>query len=211
MAEKVALKKTLEQLGIAPTDEIMQRYNIINKGLWLLLEQGKIGREELKSRRFRLLFDEFGLKASEFEAAKLYGELLGVGHYYVDGAHELLEELCGKYSLYIVSNGTTSVQKGRIASSDIEKFVKGIFISQEIGVNKPAKAFFDACFAQIEDKDRDAFIIIGDSLTSDILGGVNAGITTIWFNPRGKENNSDIRPDYEIRLLGEIPELGRAS
>jgi len=207
MAEKVALKKTLEQLGIAPTDEIMQRYNLINKGLWLLLEQGKIGREELKSRRFRLLFDEFGLKASEFEAAKLYGELLGVGHYYVNGAHELLEKLCGKYSLYIVSNGTTSVQKGRITSSDIEKFVKGIFISQEIGVNKPAKEFFDACFAQMENADRDASIIIGDSLTSDIQGGVNAGVRTVWFNPKAKQNNSGIIPDYEIHSLAEIPAL----
>ena len=207
MAEKIALKKTLQQLGINPTDEIMSRYSVINQAQWRLLEEGKIAREELKSRRFRLLFEEFGSDASEFEAAQLYGELLGVGHYYIEGAHELLEELQGKYALYIVSNGTTSVQKGRIASSDIEKFVKAIFISQEIGVNKPAREFFDACFAQIEDNDRDASVIIGDSLTSDIQGGANAGITSVWFNPHAKENNTDIRPDYEIRSLSEIPAL----
>ena len=172
-----------------------------------MLEQGKIERNKLKTSRYRVLFDKFGFDASEFEAAKTYEVLLGIGHYYIDGAHELLEELQDKYDLYIVSNGTTSVQKGRIASSDIENFVKGIFISQEIGVNKPAKEFFDACFAQIEDKDRNASVIIGDSLTSDIQGGINAGITSIWFNPHGKENKTCIRPDYEIRSLAEIPAL----
>ena len=207
MAEKIALKKTLQQLGVEPSDEIMLRYNIINKAQWLLLEEGKITREALKSRRFRLLFDEFGADASEFEAARLYGELLGIGHYYIEGAHELLEKLQGQYDLYIVSNGTTSVQKGRIASSDLEKHVKSIFISQEIGVNKPAKEFFDACFMQMENQDRNASVIIGDSLTSDIQGGINAGIVTIWFNPRAKENKTGIRPDYEIRSLDEIPAL----
>ena len=172
-----------------------------------MLERGEITRDALKTSRYRKLFDRYGFNASEFEAAKTYEVLLGIGHYYIDGAHELLEEMQGKYDLYIVSNGTTSVQKGRIASSDIENFVKGIFISQEIGVNKPAKEFFDACFAQIEDKDRNASVIIGDSLTSDIQGGINAGITSIWFNPHGKENNTGIRPDYEIRSLAEIPAL----
>ena len=207
MAEKIALKKTLKQLGLDPTEEIMARYSIINQAQWRLLEEGKIEREELKSRRFKLLFEEYGANASEFEAAALYGELLGVGHYYIDGARELLEKMCGKYDLYIVSNGTTSVQKGRIASSDLEKFVKVIFISQEIGVNKPAKEFFDFCFSHMENQDRAASVIIGDSLTSDIQGGANAGIASIWFNPQGKENHTGIYPDYEIRFLKEIPAL----
>lgn len=207
LAEKIALRKTFQQLGIEPTDELMADYSEINKEQWRLLEQGKITRNELKTRRYRLLFEKYGISASEQEAAKTYEVLLGIGHHYIDGAHELLEELCSRYDLYIVSNGTTCVQKGRIASSDIESFVKGIFISQEIGVNKPAKEFFNACFAQMENADRDASIIIGDSLTSDIQGGVNAGVRTVWFNPRGKANNSGISPDYEIRALTEIPAL----
>lgn len=207
LAEKIALKKTFIHLGIEPTEELMRDYSAINKEQWRLLEQGKITRDALKTRRYRLLFEKYGLEASEQEAAKTYEVLLGVGHYYIEGAHELLEEMCGKYDLYIVSNGTTCVQKGRIASSDIENFVKGIFISQEIGVNKPAKEFFDACFAQMENKDRGASVIIGDSLTSDILGGVNAGVKTVWFNPKAKDNNSGIRPDYEVRTLAEIPAL----
>jgi len=207
LAEKIALRKTFQQLGIEPTDELMSAYSEINKEQWRLLEQGKITRNELKTRRYRLLFEKYGISASEQEAAKTYEVLLGIAHHYIDGAHELLEELCSRYDLYIVSNGTTCVQKGRIASSDIESFVKGIFISQEIGVNKPAKEFFDACFAQMENADRDASIIIGDSLTSDIQGGVNAGVRTVWFNPKAKQNNSGIIPDYEIHSLAEIPAL----
>lgn len=207
LAEKIALKKTLMQVGVDPTDEIMASYSEINKEHWRMLERGEITRDALKTSRYRKLFDSYGLETSEFEAAGAYEVLLGVGHYYIEGAHELLEELCGKYDLYIVSNGTTCVQKGRIASSDIEKYVKGIFISQEIGVNKPAKEFFDACFAQMDGAKREESVIIGDSLTSDIQGGANAGITSIWFNPNGKENNTGICPDYEIRSLAEIPAL----
>ncbi|MBQ3575406.1 MAG: YjjG family noncanonical pyrimidine nucleotidase [Clostridia bacterium] len=207
LAEKIALKKTFEALGIEPTEALISTYSEINKEQWRLLEQGKITRDALKTRRYRLLFDQFGLNASESEAAKTYEVLLGIGHHYIDGAHELLEELHGKYDLYIVSNGTTCVQKGRIASSDIENYVKGIFISQEIGVNKPAKEFFDFCFAHMENAAKEESVIIGDSLTSDILGGFNAGITTVWFNPHAKENKGNIRPDYEVRSLAEIPAL----
>ena len=123
------------------------------------------------------------------------------------GAEELLEALYGKYPLYIVSNGNLSVQEGRIASSGIAKYFGEIFISQQIGFDKPRKEFFDACFARIPGFDRERSIIVGDSLTSDIRGGINAGIKTCWYNPRGKAAREDIRPDYSIAELNELPGL----
>ena len=107
------------------------------------------------------------------------------------GAPELLEELYRKYRLYIVSNGTAKVQEGRIGSSGIAKYMDGIFISQILGANKPDKQFFDICFAEIPDFSLSETVIIGDSLSSDIKGGINAGITTVWFNPKRIENDSD--------------------
>ena len=112
-----------------------------------------------------------------------------------------------KYQLYMVTNGTARVQYSRIASAGLAPYFKDIFVSQEIGVNKPEKAYFDACFAKIPGFDREKAIIVGDSLSSDIRGGKNAGIKTCWVNPKGKEAPAENTPDYEIKSITELEEL----
>ncbi|WP_230398963.1 YjjG family noncanonical pyrimidine nucleotidase [Novisyntrophococcus fermenticellae] len=203
-AERIALSNTLKQLGIEPDEHILSRYSELNLAQWKLLEQGKISRNEVKLRRYRLLFDEYKIDCSAEEAARIYENMLGMGHYFIDGAEKLLKELQEQYSLYIVTNGTKSVQTGRIKSAALEKYFQGIFISEDIGFNKPSREFFERCFSGIPDFEKESTVIVGDSLTSDILGGINAGIKTIWFNPEHKINNSDILPDYEIALLNEL-------
>ena len=118
-----------------------------------------------------------------------------------------METLYGRYRLYLVTNGTTCVQKGRIASAGIAKYFEEIFISEEIGYDKPSARFFEYCFSRIPDFSRDRAVIVGDSLTSDIQGGINAGIRTIWFNPKGQADDADIRPDLVVGSLSEIPAL----
>ena len=206
-AEKIALTKTLVHLGIEPCEETLSLYSRINQAHWKRLELGEIKREEVKVGRYRELFKSLGVDRDPVEATAYYENMLAIGHYFIDGAPELLEELYGKYRLYIVSNGTAKVQDGRLVSSGIAKYMDGIFISQRLGADKPDARFFDICFSAIPDFFRGETVIVGDSLTSDIKGGKNAGITAIWFNPRHAENNSEIKPDYEISALGELPEL----
>lgn len=203
-AECIALTGTLKQLGIDPKEHILKRYSELNLAQWKLLEQGKISRNEVKIRRYRLLFDEYKIDCSAEDAAGIYEHMLSMGHYFIDGAEKLLKELQEQYSLYIVTNGTKSVQTGRIKSAALEKYFQGIFISEDIGFNKPSREFFEHCFYKIPDFKKESTVIVGDSLTSDILGGINAGIKTIWFNPEHKINNSDILPYYEIALLNEL-------
>lgn len=206
-AEAVALAKTLEKLDIEPKETTIRRYSQINAGRWELLELGVITREEVLTSRFDMLFEELGVKRSGYEAQLLYERLLGIGHYFMPGAEELLKKLYGRYELYIVSNGTASVQDSRIASADIGKYFNGVFVSQRVGFDKPRKEFFDSCFAQIPGFVHERAIIVGDSLTSDIRGGINAGIKTCWYNPRGKQGREDILPDYSISGLDELPIL----
>lgn len=149
LAEKIALTKTLIYLGIEPKEETLSRYSVINLSQWKLLEQEKITRDEVKIRRYQLLFDELGIDCSSEYAAEYYEALLGAGHYFVDGAEELLKRLSKDYRLYIVSNGTAEVQKSRIESSGIAKYLDDIFISQQIGFDKPNVKFFDHCFSSI--------------------------------------------------------------
>ena len=206
-AEKIALTKTLVHFGIDPTEETLALYSTINAAHWKRLELGEISREEVKVGRYRELFKTIGVECDPVKATAYYESMLAIGHYFMPGAPELLEELYGKYRLYIVSNGTAKVQEGRIGSSGIAKYMDGIFISQILGANKPDKQFFDICFAEIPDFSLSETVIIGDSLSSDIKGGINAGITTVWFNPKGIEIDSDIKPDYTIKELSEVPGL----
>lgn len=206
-AEKIALTKTLVHFGIDPTEETLALYSTINAAHWKRLELGEISREEVKVGRYRELFETIGVECDPVKATAYYESMLAIGHYFMPGAPELLWELYGKYRLYIVSNGTAKVQEGRIGSSGIAKYMDGIFISQILGANKPEKQFFDICFAEIPDFSLSETVIIGDSLSSDIKGGINAGITTVWFNPKGIENDSDIKPDYTIKELSEVPGL----
>lgn len=206
-AEKIALTKTLVHFGIDPTEETLALYSTINAAHWKRLELGEISREEVKVGRYRELFETIGVECDPVKVTAYYESMLAIGHYFMPGAPELLEELYRKYRLYIVSNGTAKVQEGRIGSSGITKYMDGIFISQILGANKPDKQFFDICFAEIPDFLLSETVIIGDSLSSDIKGGINAGITTVWFNPKGIENDSDIKPDYTIKELSEVPGL----
>lgn len=206
-AEAAALARTLTDMGIKPKPEILSRYSRINAQQWELLEEGRITREQVLIRRFDILFAELGIDRPGAEAKEIYERYLSIGHYFMDGAPELLEALWEKYELYIVSNGTAAVQAGRIGSAGIAKYFRRIFISEEIGFNKPSREFFDRCFEMIPDFDRERTLIVGDSLTSDIRGGINAGIKTCWFNPKGKPGRVDIRANYEIRSLSQLPEL----
>ena len=206
-AEEVAIKITLRHVGVEPTDEVVKRYSEINQAQWKLLEKGILTRAEVKLRRFALLFEELGVEQDAEYARSFYEETLSHGHYFMDGAEALLKSLFGKYELYIASNGTTAVQNGRIKSANIARYFQRIFLSEEIGEVKPSKAFFDCCFAEIPQFDRREAIILGDSLSSDIQGGINAGIKTCWFNPKGDEDRGDIHPDYEISSLDDFSTL----
>ena len=206
-AERIALSKTIREFGLEPTEEVLCRYHAINKWHWEQLELGAMTREEVLVGRFSMLFRERGIEASAVQIARAYEKNLGIGHYFLPGAEEAVEQLSQKYRLFLASNGTASVQKGRMTSANLYRFFEKVFVSQEIGHNKPSKAYFDACFAQIPDFDPAKAMIVGDSLSSDILGGINAGIKTCWVNPAHAEAKKGICPDFEIGALHQLEAL----
>ena len=206
-AERIALSKTIRRFGVEPTEEVLARYHVINKWHWEQLEQGKLTREEVLENRFGVLFSELGVAVDKSACARAYEKNLSIGHYFLPGAEAAVEALSKKYRLFLASNGTASVQHGRMTSANLYRFFEKVFVSQEIGHNKPSKAYFDGCFAQIPGFDPRKAIIVGDSLTSDILGGIHAGILTCWVNPDHAPGRDDIRPDYEIEALPQLEAL----
>ncbi len=205
-AEDIALRKTLKEFGIEPTDQVCARYSQINKEHWQRLERKELTRPQVLVGRFRMLMEELGISADAQTCSVRYTENLAIGHYFLPGAREALESLSKKYPLYIVSNGNLPVQRGRLASANISHLLSGIFISQELGADKPDPAFFQEVFRRIKGFDPSKAIIVGDSLTSDIKGGKNAGILTCWVNP-GHKACGAIVPDYEIESISQLEAL----
>ena len=175
--EHKALTKSLLHFGIEPSEEVIALYSSINLSLWQALERGELEREEVLVRRFRLLGESCGLSLDAV-AMRVYYELrLSEEHTLYEGALPTLDYLKDRYRLYIVSNGTALVQNRRLDESGLRGYFDGIFISEELGVNKPHPEFFDKVF-ELTGGARDEAIVVGDSLTSDILGGINAGVLT---------------------------------
>lgn len=206
-AEAEAIRRTLAEIGIEPTDENVALYSRINRSCWAKLETGEYTREEVLHNRFDMLFAALGVTGDSHLTQRMYETRLSYGAYYLEGAEELLDELFGKYRLYLATNGIVNVQTRRIKDSGIGKYFDGIFVSEKIGYNKPDKRFFDAAFSEIPDFYLCETVIVGDTLTSDIQGGINAGIKTVYFNKNGRKNDTGITPHYEITSLGELPQL----
>lgn len=205
-AEHLAIGKTLAQFGLTADETVTTRYSAINRAHWEALERGELTREQVLTGRFATLFREFGIAVDAQKVARQYEDNLSVGHYFLPGALEALQELSRHYKLYLASNGTAKVQAGRLKSADISKYFEKIFVSQQIGADKPSLAYFQRCFEQIPGFDPDRAMIVGDSLTSDILGGIRAGIATCWVNP-GHKPVGQIRPDWQIEALSQLPGL----
>ena len=203
-AERIAVAKTLKDFGVEPTDAVLSRYHVINRQHWERLERGELTRDQVQEGRFRVLFEELGREADPVAVTRAYEHNLGIGHYFLPGAEAAVQSLHKKYRLFLASNGTASVQHSRLTSAGLYPYFEKVFVSQNIGFNKPSKDYFDACFSEIPGFDPQRAMMVGDSLTSDILGGINAGIKTCWVNPSHAPARADIQPDYEIENLSQL-------
>ena len=205
-AEKYAIRTCFEQFGLGVcTDEMLADYSVINRRYWQRLERGEMTKSEILIARFADFFAKYGLDtgcAPAFNAQ--YQISLGDTFCFHDQGLETVRALQGKVKQYAVTNGTKVAQQRKLSGSGLDKLLDGVFISEEVGVEKPGIGFFQKVWETIGTYAPDEVMIVGDSLTSDIRGGNNAGIVTCWFNPQEAATPDGIRIDYEIRNLAEV-------
>ena len=202
--EYFALKEALEELSLPSTDHHIERYSEINMKYWKMLERGEIDKKSLMLARFVEFAREFGFEAKAQPLSDLYMSNLSRQAQLFDGALELIEKLSLKHRLFIITNGVKSTQDGRFGISPITKYFEKIFISEVVGAETPSLEFFDAVINGIEGFEKQKAIVIGDSLSSDIKGAVNAGIDCIWYNPDSKEAPQGWNITYTVRCFDEI-------
>jgi len=206
LAERAAIRACFEKFGLGElTEEMLANYSAINASYWKRLELGELTKGQVLRGRFEEFFAAYGLDTGcvdDFNAE--YQVRLGETVVFNDNGRELVQRLRGKVKQYAVTNGTLVAQRGKLKNSGLDLLLDGVFISDVVGVEKPGKGFFDAVFAAIGEYEKDEVLIVGDSLTSDIQGGNNAGILCGWYNPGGEPVPEGLRVDYDIRDLNAV-------
>ncbi len=210
-SERAAIRKGFAAMQLGEcTEEMLRDYSAINLRYWKRLERGELTKVEILTLRFREFFGKYGLDTGCVEAFNAQYQLdLGDTICFHDDAFSLLTALRRRYRQYAVTNGTAAAQHRKLERGGLKGILDGWFISDELGAEKPSPVFFDRALervrAQLGPVEREEVLLIGDSLTSDMRGGENAGIPACWYNPGGAENTTGVRFDREIRDLNELP------
>ena len=211
-AESAAVKVLFREFGLGEcTDDMIRRYSAINVVYWQRLERNELTKPQVLVGRFEQFFSEINIDprlAAPFN--EQYQYRLGDTIAYRDDSPNIVRTLRGKVRQYVVSNGTVVAQRRKLERSGLGALMDGVFLSEELGVEKPNPAFFDRVFEHIAPVDRSQILIVGDSLTSDMQGGINAGIKTCWYDPEQTPVPEGYRIDYVISDLHQVlPILGQ--
>ena len=211
-SESNAIKAAFEHFNLGTcTDEMVARYSAINLKHWKMLERGEITKDQVKVLRFVEFFEKEGITSvSPEDFWHFYEEALPDTVEFIGDSYSIVKALSADCRQYIVTNGTKSVQTVRLEKSGFDKLFDGVFISDEVGFEKPDIRFFEVALSAASDCANDEIMIVGDSLSSDIKGGANAGIVTCWYNPAGNEPDASERIDYEIKTLDEVLSIVKA-
>ena len=206
-SEHDAIAETFAHFGLPHDDATIAIYSEVNDAHWKMLERGEIEKKVLMWKRFEAFCARTGLEADPCALAADYLKTLSTKSYMIEGAPEVCAELAKKCRMYVITNGDKRVQQGRFTPSPLAKYFDRVYISEEVGFEKPDIRYFEAVMKDIPDFDPAATLVVGDSLTSDIRGGIRAGLDTCWYNPKGKPVPADIPVTYVINDLAELPGL----
>lgn len=202
-----AIKILFKEKGLNYTDVVFPTFYEINEELWRRIERKELTKPELYKLRWKLIFEALQIEYDSDVMEQDFRKILSGIAEPVDNVYEMLDYLKGKYKLYAASNSSYEHQIKRLTASDMLKYFDEIFVSEKVGALKPAKEFFDVCLNTIGDVSADEVVMIGDSLTADILGGNEYGIKTIWFNPNKLDIPENPKPDYTVNSLLEVKNI----
>ncbi|RCW50818.1 YjjG family noncanonical pyrimidine nucleotidase [Paenibacillus prosopidis] len=208
LAEAHALKRVFQEHGIELLQSHVDTYRNVNQQLWNDFEKGAVTLDFLRHERFSRLFTELKVKMDAVYFSEQYVQYLGEGSYLIEGSEALIQQVLGHgHRIAIITNGIKKVQLSRIGRSLLSNSFEHIIVSEDTGFQKPHTGIFDFAFNKLRITDKSKVLIVGDSLSSDIQGGINYSIDTCWYNPKRKPNETSIKPTYEIAELSELLQL----
>lgn len=210
---KESMKTGFERFGLPPYEEGMfPVFERINNELWRQIEQGTLTLRQLQQIRWNHIFQALGIEGDGIAFEQYFRDCLFESAILEPGAMELLDHLKGRYMLCAASNGPYEQQVNRLRVGGMLPYFSHLFISEKIGVSKPAATFFDACFRELNRDGEETIrpsevMMIGDSLTSDIAGGIAAGMKTCFYNRKFSIVPEGMAPDYVVNSLEDISNI----
>ena len=204
---KEAMVRAFNVVGVKYSEKVFITFHTVNDRLWQRIEKGEITRAELHKIRWKTIYEELGVKADYDLTERLFLAGLNEIAVPVKDALETVKYLSKKYKVYTASNAPYTQQVNRLTTSGILPYITKILNFETLGIHKPQKEFFDKCAEAVLPANKSQTVIIGDSLSADIKGGRDIGITTVWFNENGKKIAEDRIFDYEINSLKDIKNI----
>lgn len=202
-----SIKAGFEKYGIEYNDGVFPVFERVNDSLWLRIEQKTLTIDELHKIRWNMIFNELGIDRNGSEFELLFVENIHESCIPVDGALDLVKYLSEKYIVCVASNASYNQQKNRLTKAGMFEYFKELFVSKEIGFPKPTKEYFDICLSKLSPITKDETIMIGDSLSADIEGGVKYGMKTCWYNHNNEKIPPDLKADFTVSKLSEIKNI----
>lgn len=206
-SEELAFVGAFAGAGYYTDEDALKMYRSISKKLWLDFEKGLITRQQLFHERWSKLLAHLKFDIDPGYMNDIYINTLSLSGILFEDALPMLDELYGRVPMSLMTNGAAKAQHGRIKAAGMEKYFEHIFISEELGVQKPNPAFFSRSLEACKISDPSCALIVGDSLSADMAGGAASGLKTCWINRNGAETPTDIRIDYEVDSLLKIPSI----
>lgn len=205
-SEYNAIKKLLILHNLPVSDEIIKKYSAINQSWWERFEKGEIKKQEIFVGRFKTFIEVYNFDADAQQMSKDYFGLLAAGHDVMNGAENVLRYVKEKgYTVCITTNGVSRTQYRRIDECGLKQYFDYVFVSEDASHQKPEKEYFEYVMANSCEKDKSKILVIGDSLSSDILGAINFGVDSCWLNPNAKLATH--KPTYEIKDIMQIIDI----
>ena len=206
-ANRCAFEATCRAMDIPYSEETFACYERCNRVLWEKFDRGELKKDEVVVQRFIDFLRKIGLTRDPEECNRIHLSTLGQCTFLMPHAAEVVRKLSETHPLYLITNAVASVQESRLAKSEIAPYIKAAYISEVAGAGKPSCEYFDYVFSHAGGLTKENCLVIGDSLSSDIQGANNYGLPCCWFNPKGVENDRELRIDYEITDLRELYDI----
>jgi len=200
---KLAFNDLMLHFDIENPEQAYKIYSPINARHWSYFEKQRIDADAVRYGRFKEFTSARDSNHDHKEMAEKYLALLVQHSHWIDGAENLMQNLSKTHKLGIITNGLKDAQHARLEKHNMKPYFEHVFISEEMGISKPHKAFFDIVHNQILLPEKDKVLVIGDNPKSDIKGGKNFNYHTCWYNYR-QDKKQSVKANFKVNSWLEI-------
>lgn len=201
---KRALQQTFTDYALPWDEQAQAVFTELNNGLWQQQKQGLMKVHEVINSRFGLFFEAMNWQDLDAAAVTLsHQHNLSEQSVLEHGALELVQQVSANHQIYAASNSMLALQTKRLKQAQLLPYFNDLYISSDIGYEKPDSRFFETCL-QRSGLQANEVLFVGDSIEADMVGALGCGMDMCWYNPKQQHLSVDLEPTYHISALAQL-------